>query len=224
MSNLLLQVIGAFDREMLFDCPQLLDDGVLTDSHGRKVNFTNTVIIMTSNLGAQALVRDSASTRDPAVREAVMAQVRQHFSPEFINRIGEQAPCWRGAPQYLPTYIADDIVMFNRLKRENMGELLRIRLDEVHQRLATHKITIDISAEAKEWLCEEGYNPAYGARPLNRVVKSHVLDPLSRAILSGAVQDEERVRVELRDGHIHVVKNHDVEQNTDDVADSDEDE
>jgi ATP-dependent Clp protease ATP-binding subunit ClpA len=98
--------------------------------------------------------------------------------------------------------------MFNRLKREHMGGILDIRLQEVGKRLAAHKITIDVSAEAKEWLCDAGFNPSYGARPLNRVVKTHVLDPLSRAILSGAVKDEEIARIELRDDRIVLVDNH----------------
>ena len=114
--------------------------------------------------------------------------------------------------------------MFNRMQRGHMDELLRIRLLEVQARLAPHKITLVVAPEAAAQLCEDGYNPAYGARPLNRVVKTHVLDPLSRAILSGAVRDDETVRVTLQDGRIHVVPNHVVDQGVDLAADSDDEE
>ncbi len=101
--------------------------------------------------------------------------------------------------------------MFNKLRREHMGDILNIRLKEIDKRLAAHKITIDISADAKEWLCDAGYNPSYGARPLNRVVKTNVLDPLSRAILSGAIKDEETARFVLSDGRLKFLDNHVVE-------------
>ena len=114
--------------------------------------------------------------------------------------------------------------MFNRLKRDNMDNLLSIRLAELQTRLGSHKVKIEVSKEAREWLCDSGYNPSYGARPLNRVIKTHVLDPLSRAILSGAVRDEEVVKVDLRDNKIHVVHNHAVEDDPSGFADADDDE
>eukprot|EP00042_Codosiga_hollandica_P049555 m.577358 g.577358 ORF g.577358 m.577358 type:complete len:751 (-) comp57909_c0_seq2:35-2287(-) len=171
---------------------QLLDDGVLTDSHGRKVDFTNAIIIMTSNLGAQVLVQEHADTKQAMVKDMVMEQVRAHFAPEFVNRI-------------------DEIVLFNRLKREQMSSLLEIRLKEVGTRLAKHKIRLELTAAARDWLCDEGYNPSYGARPLNRVIKTRILDPLSRHILSGAVRDEESVQVTLDNEQIVVAANHQVE-------------
>ena len=193
---------------------------MLTDSHGRKVSFTNTVVIMTSNIGAHALVEERGSPRRAEVRDAVLSQVRAHFAPEFINRIG--APAMRAVTAL--TAWTDDIVMFNRLQRGHMDELLRIRMHEVQARLAPHKITLDLAADAAAHLCEAGYNPAYGARPLNRVVKTQVLDPLSRAILSGAVRDEETVHATLRDGRIHVVPNHQVDQGVELANDIDEEE
>ena len=105
-----------------------------------------------------------------------------------------------------------------------MSDLLNIRLNEIHGRLASHKIKIDVSAEAKEWLCDAGYSPAYGARPLNRIVKTHVLDPLSRAMLSGAVCDEETVVVDLKGDKIVVVPNHVVDGEGDVLAGEDEEE
>ena len=100
--------------------------------------------------------------------------------------------------------------MFNRLKREHMEAILSIRLKEVGDRLAAHKIALGVSGDARKWLCDAGYAPAYGARPLARVVKTQILDPLSHQILSGAVKDEETVQVELKDGKIVVVPNHQV--------------
>ncbi|EDQ87450.1 uncharacterized protein MONBRDRAFT_27317 [Monosiga brevicollis MX1] len=141
---------------------QVLDDGHLTDSKGRKVDFSNTILIMTSNLGANMLAEVSDVNND-----GLRDEMRRLFSPEFVNRI-------------------DEMILFNRLGRKHMTGILDIRLEELGQVLANnHRITLDVNDEARAWLCEKGYDPAYGARPLNRAVHKYVKNPLARALLSG---------------------------------------
>jgi hypothetical protein len=130
---------------------QVLDDGILTDSHGRRIDFSNTIIIMTSNLGAAALAALPEGQSSEAARGEVMAAVREHCAPELLNRI-------------------DEIVMFNKLGREHMGRVLDIQLDQVRALLAEKSITLDVSAGAADHLAAEGFDPAYGARPMKRLV------------------------------------------------------
>ena len=155
---------------------QVLDDGRLTDGQGRTVDFRNVLIIMTSNLGSEYLVNQPEGQDSEAVREEVMGVVRQAFRPEFLNRI-------------------DDIILFHRLRRQDMGAIVDIQMQRLQKLLTDRKITLELSKEAREWLAEKGYDPAYGARPLKRVIQKSVQDPLAEAILAGQIKDGEDVPV-----------------------------
>ncbi|QND16592.1 ATP-dependent chaperone ClpB [Rhizobium leguminosarum bv. trifolii] len=155
---------------------QVLDDGRLTDGQGRTVDFRNTMIIMTSNLGAEYLTQLRDGDDSDTVREQVMEVVRGHFRPEFLNRI-------------------DEIILFHRLKREEMGAIVDIQLKRLVALLSERKIIIDLDEEARHWLANKGYDPVYGARPLKRVIQKFVQDPLAEQILSGQVPDGSTVTV-----------------------------
>jgi ATP-dependent Clp protease ATP-binding subunit ClpB len=155
---------------------QVLDDGRLTDGQGRTVDFRNVLLIMTSNLGSDYLVNQAEGEDTDAVREQVMGVVRGHFRPEFLNRV-------------------DDIVLFHRLKREQMGAIVDIQLTGLRKLLDDRKITLDLDESARNWLADKGYDPAYGARPLKRVIQKYVQDPLAEGILSGSIKDGDRVPV-----------------------------
>ena len=155
---------------------QVLDDGRLTDGQGRTVDFRNTLIVMTSNLGAEYLVNQPEGQDTEAVRDQVMGDVRRAFRPEFLNRV-------------------DEIILFHRLKRENMGSIVDIQIKRLAKLLEDRKITIALDAKARDWLADKGYDPAYGARPLKRAIQKAVQDPLAELILSGKVRDGEHVAV-----------------------------
>ena len=152
---------------------QVLDDGRLTDGQGRTVDFRNTIIIMTSNLGAEhlQLVDDVNEARD-----GVMAVVRGHFRPEFLNRI-------------------DETILFSKLKPEDMGAIVDIQLRGLARLLDDRRMTIDLDAAARDWLAVKGFDPAYGARPLKRVIQKQVQDPLARLLLQGDIKDGDEIRV-----------------------------
>jgi ATP-dependent Clp protease ATP-binding subunit ClpB len=153
---------------------QVLDDGRLTDGQGRTVDFRNTLIIMTSNLGAEYLVQLGENEDTDKVRDLVMAEVRSHFRPEFLNRV-------------------DEIILFHRLKREHMGRIVDIQMQRLAKLLEDRKITLTLEPKGREWLADKGYDPAYGARPLKRVIQKSVQDPLAEFILSGKIKDGEKV-------------------------------
>ncbi len=155
---------------------QVLDDGRLTDGQGRTVDFRNTIIIMTSNLGAEYLANQPPGQDVSAVRQQVMAVVRAHFRPEFLNRI-------------------DDILLFHRLRRDEIGAIVEIQLKRLQKLLDDRKIALDIDDAARMWLGDRGYDPTYGARPLKRVIQRAVQDPLSELILSGAIKDGDKVLI-----------------------------
>ena len=155
---------------------QVLDDGRLTDGHGRTVDFRNTIIVMTSNLGSEYLVSLGEKQDVDAVRDQVMGVVRASFRPEFLNRL-------------------DDIILFHRLRREHMTEIVDIQLERLRRLLAERKITIVLDKQAREWLADKGYDPAYGARPLKRVIQRHLQDPLAEKILAGDIADGDTVQV-----------------------------
>ena len=157
---------------------QVLDDGRLTDGHGRTVDFRNTIIIMTSNLGAEALASGDAGEISEAQREAVMMAVRGHFRPEFINRI-------------------DEIVFFKRLGRGEIDYIVDIQMDRLSKLLAERKIKVELSEAARTWLAERGYDPVYGARPLKRVIQKELQDPLARLVLEGKVADNSTVEIDV---------------------------
>ncbi len=155
---------------------QVLDDGRLTDGQGRTVDFRNTLIIMTANLGSEYLVNQPEGQDTDAVREEVMGVVRGHFRPEFLNRV-------------------DEIILFHRLKRSEMGAIVDIQLARLQKLLDERKLALTLEPEARAWLADKGYDPAYGARPLKRMIQKHVQDPLAELILSGQVHDGETVPV-----------------------------
>ena len=155
---------------------QVLDDGRLTDGQGHTVDFRNTLIVMTSNLGADFLVNQPEGQDTDAVRDQVMGVVRAAFRPEFLNRI-------------------DEIILFHRLKKSEMTRIVDIQMTRLQKLLDDRKITITLDAGAREWLAEKGWDPAYGARPLKRVIQKSVQDPLAEMILAGSIKDSEKVSV-----------------------------
>jgi ATP-dependent Clp protease ATP-binding subunit ClpB len=157
---------------------QVLDDGRLTDGQGRTVDFRNVLIVMTSNLGSDYLVNQPEGEDTKAVEKDVMNVVRGHFRPEFLNRV-------------------DEIILFHRLARSEMGAIVEIQLGRLQKLLDDRKITLDVDEDAKNWLADKGYDPAYGARPLKRVIQKNVQDPLAELVLSGKVHDGETVPVRL---------------------------
>jgi ATP-dependent Clp protease ATP-binding subunit ClpB len=154
----------------------VLDDGRLTDGQGRTVDFRNTLLILTSNLGSHFLVDPTLD--EEKKRESVMAVVRQHFKPEFLNRL-------------------DEIVMFDALTEEQLSHIVDLQVAELNKRLAVRRITVTVSEAAHGWLSRTGFDPAYGARPLRRLVQTAVGDPLARMLLSGDVRDGSEVVVDV---------------------------
>jgi ATP-dependent Clp protease ATP-binding subunit ClpB len=155
---------------------QVLDDGRLTDGQGHTVDFRNTLIVMTSNLGADFLVNQPEGQDTDAVKDQVMAVVRAAFRPEFLNRV-------------------DEIILFHRLKKSEMTRIVDIQMVRLRKLLEDRKITISLDAGAREWLAEKGWDPAYGARPLKRVIQKSVQDPLAEMILAGSIKDGEKVTI-----------------------------
>ncbi|MGA2953267.1 MAG: AAA family ATPase, partial [Caulobacteraceae bacterium] len=158
---------------------QVLDDGRLTDGQGRTVDFRNTLLVMTSNLGSEFLASDAVADGEAsveAVRPLVMDAVRKHFRPEFLNRI-------------------DEIVLFQRLGRHQMESIVRIQLGRLEKLLADRRMTIHLDDGALHWLGERGYDPVYGARPLKRVIQKELIDPIARKLLAGEFADGSVIQV-----------------------------
>jgi ATP-dependent Clp protease ATP-binding subunit ClpB len=154
---------------------QVLDDGRLTDGQGRTVDFRNTILILTSNLGSQYLVDPIL---DPEKRkESVLALVRQSFKPEFLNRL-------------------DEIVTFDALSKDDLAKIVDLQLLLLEKRLAARRVSIEVTPAAREWLSDVGYDPAYGARPLRRLIQSAIGDPLAKLLISGEVADGGSVTVD----------------------------
>jgi ATP-dependent Clp protease ATP-binding subunit ClpB len=157
---------------------QVLDDGRLTDSHGRTVDFRNTLIVLTSNLGSEYLASLPEDQPAEAAREQVMAVVRASFRPEFLNRL-------------------DEIILFHRLGRDEMSGIVEIQVRRLAALLEDRKLTLELSEAAKRWLAEAGYDPVYGARPLKRTIQRSLQDPLARLILAGRIGDGDQVQVDV---------------------------
>ncbi len=155
---------------------QVMDDGRLTDGQGRTVDFTNVILILTSNLGSPILI-DPTMSMD-AKREQVQALVRQAFKPEFVNRL-------------------DDIVIFQALSQDDLAQIVELAVDALHKRLRERRLTLAVTPDARSWLAERGYDPVYGARPLRRLIQSEIQDRLAMAILAGTVRDGDVVRVDV---------------------------
>ena len=158
---------------------QVLDDGLLTDGHGRTVDFKQTLIILTSNLGSQALSELSESADGRQAKYDLMQAVKSHFRPEFLNRL-------------------DETVIFERLDRQDMGQIVDIQLSRLLLRLSDRKITLSVDADARSWLAEEGYDPVFGARPLKRVIQRALQDPLAEMLLSNEVVTGQKIEVSAR--------------------------
>jgi ATP-dependent Clp protease ATP-binding subunit ClpB len=156
----------------------VLDDGRLTDGQGRTVDFRNTILVLTSNLGSTALVGEAMD--DELRRDTVMAAVRAHFKPEFLNRL-------------------DDIVVFGALTTEELTEIVDIQIAALAKRLSARRLTLDVTEAGREWLALNGYDPLYGARPLRRLVQTAIGDTLAKALLSGEIRDGQTVRVDAND-------------------------
>jgi ATP-dependent Clp protease ATP-binding subunit ClpB len=157
---------------------QVLDDGRITDGQGRTVDFKNTVIIMTSNVGSQYITEEESKE---ARSRLVMDALRAHFRPEFLNRV-------------------DEIIIFDRLTEDDLKKIVEIQLGRLTKRLEQQKITLDLSDSAKELIAREGYDPVYGARPLKRTIQKEILDPLSLDILEGKIREGQTIRVNAKDG------------------------
>jgi ATP-dependent Clp protease ATP-binding subunit ClpB len=159
---------------------QVLDDGRITDGQGRTVDFKNSVLIMTSNIGSQFIMEEESRE---ARSRLVMDELRRHFRPEFLNRV-------------------DEVIIFERLSEEDLKKIVEIQLNRVTQRLAQQKIDIQLSDEAKALIAREGYDPVYGARPLKRAIQKFILDPLSMEILEGKIREGQTIRATARNGAI----------------------
>ena len=155
---------------------QVLDDGVLTDGQGRTVDFKQTLIVLTSNLGAQALSQLPDGADASAAKRDVMDAVRAHFRPEFLKRL-------------------DETIIFDRLGRADMDGIVDIQMARLLKRLASRKITLDLDDGARKWLADEGYDPVFGARPLKRVIQRALQDPLAEMLLAGDVKDGDTLSV-----------------------------
>ncbi|OYW13548.1 MAG: hypothetical protein B7X02_01965 [Rhodospirillales bacterium 12-54-5] len=164
---------------------QVLDEGRLTDGQGRTVDFRNTIIVLTSNLGAQLLVDLPEKKSVDTVREKVMEAVRAAFRPEFLNRL-------------------DEIILFHRLGREQMGAIVDIQLRYLEKLLADRQITLSLDDAARNWLANEGYDPVYGARPLKRVIQKQVQDRLAVMLLDGSIADGDHVTITGHDLGLHI--------------------
>jgi ATP-dependent Clp protease ATP-binding subunit ClpB len=157
---------------------QVLDDGRLTDGQGRTVDFRNTLLILTSNLGSHFLVDPLLDPEEK--RESVMTAVRSSFKPEFLNRL-------------------DEIVLFDALTKDDLTHIVELQLGLLEKRLAARRISIEVTDAAKEWLADTGYDPAYGARPLRRLIQTAIGDPLARKLIAGEINDGDSVTVDVGD-------------------------
>jgi ATP-dependent Clp protease ATP-binding subunit ClpB len=164
---------------------QVLDDGRLTDGQGRTVDFRNVLIVMTSNLGSEYLVNLREGEDTKTVEREVMAVVRGHFRPEFLNRV-------------------DEIILFHRLRREDMSEIVDIQLRRLNRLLEDRKIGLSLDAKARQWLAEKGYDPTYGARPLKRVIQKWVQDPLAEMLLAGEISDGSTIKLSVSQGRLTI--------------------
>ncbi len=164
----------------------LLDDGRLTDAQGRTVDFRNTVVIMTSNIGSAYLLEAGEGGEIPQdVRDRVMADLRGHFRPEFLNRV-------------------DDVVLFKQLTLAEIERIVDLLMDEVRRRLADRRLTLEVSEDARRLIAHEGYDPVYGARPLRRFVQHEVETRIARALLAADIHDGATIAIDAEDGHLIV--------------------
>ena len=209
-SILLFDEVEKAAKEVLTVLLQLMDDGRITDGQGRVVDAKNCIVVMTSNLGAEYLSRPNLPSGkiDPTTRELVMGALRNYFLPEFLNRISS-------------------VVIFNRLTKREIRRIVDLRIDEVQKRLTTNgrNVRIEMTDEVRDYLGAAGYSPAYGARPLARLIEKEVLNRMAVLILRGSIRDGEVARIVLDNGHIHVLPNHgdtDLEDSDSEMYDEDD--
>ena len=162
---------------------QVLDDGRLTDGQGRVVDFKNTIIIMTSNLGSDLILEADSQEKLSALHDKLNTLLRQTFRPEFLNRI-------------------DEIVMFQQLGKEHISSIIKLQLQRVQSRLSDRKITLDFEDSALDFLCEKGYDPTMGARPVKRAIQNYVENTLARELLSGSISEGDTIKVRSQDGKL----------------------
>ena len=155
---------------------QVLDEGVLTDGHGKTADFKQTLIVLTSNIGSQTLSNATSQSDSRELKRKVMAEVKASFRPEFINRL-------------------DEIIQFERLSRDDMGKIVEFQLELIAKRLESRNLTLSTDHAAKEWLAREGYDPVYGARPLKRTLQKHLQNPLAELLLDGSVRDGDEISI-----------------------------
>jgi ATP-dependent Clp protease ATP-binding subunit ClpB len=165
---------------------QVLDDGRLTDGQGRTVDFKNTVLIMTSNIGSQSII--DPKMKDADKEKAVKEALKNHFRPEFINRI-------------------DEVVIYKSLGKEQISGIVKLQLDIVEERLKAKRLNIEYSPEAVSYIAELGYDPIYGARPLKRVIQTELLNPLAKAMISGQYKSGDSIKVDFKAGVLQIEKN-----------------
>jgi ATP-dependent Clp protease ATP-binding subunit ClpB len=181
-SVLLLDEIEKAHADVFNILLQVLDDGRLTDSQGRTVDFTNTIVIMTSNIGSQ-WITELGGANDAEMRRRVTDALRAHFRPEFLNRV-------------------DEVVIFESLTRAQIGAIVEIQLRGLRKRLADRRMDLELTPAAKDLLANEGYDPVYGARPLKRTIQRRILDPLAQQILRGEFHEGETVLADVEDGQL----------------------
>jgi ATP-dependent Clp protease ATP-binding subunit ClpB len=164
---------------------QVLDDGRITDSQGRTVDFKNTIIIMTSNLGSAHLLEgiDADGSIRPEAEQTVMAELQAHFRPEFLNRL-------------------DEIIMFKPLTKDNIGNIIKLMMNELNDRLADRRIRVELTQEAEAFVVEHGYDPVYGARPLRRYLQKYVETLSAKLILSDTVRADDTIEIDVTDGQL----------------------
>ena len=162
---------------------QVLDDGRLTDGQGRTVDFKNTVIVMTSNLGSDVIQALTQSDKQESIKDAVMEVVKDAFRPEFLNRL-------------------DEIVVFHPLAAEHISEIVKLQLERLKKRLAKQDYILDVSDDVIDWLAKRGYDPVYGARPLKRAIQTHLENPLAEALLAGRFIPHQTINIRLKDGNL----------------------
>ncbi|ERF68785.1 Heat shock protein 98 [Endocarpon pusillum Z07020] len=203
-SILLFDEVEKAAKEVLTVLLQLMDDGRITDGQGRVIDARNCIVVMTSNLGAEYLARQNAPDGkiDPTTRELIMNSLRNYFLPEFLNRISS-------------------IVIFNRLSRKEIRKIVDVRIGEIQRRLQTNdrNVKIECTDDVRDYLGRAGYSPAYGARPLQRLIEKEVLNRLAVLILRGSVRDGETAKIVMQDGRVTVLPNHGEESEPDEDED-----
>lgn len=176
---------------------QVLDEGSLTDSHGKHIDFRNTIIVMTSNIGQEILLADKHTSEDghieDTVKDEIIENLRLYYPPEFLNRL-------------------DDVLVFNRLSKKSLRNILDIRLREIEERLDEKRMHLVLTNETKDYLAEKGYDPIYGARPLNRALQKKLLNPLAMLLIKGQVKEGETVQVVMKNGELFIEPNHSEEE------------